>query len=56
MEPNIVFKRKLVRRRRFYSVSIPPQLAQILGDCQDVKLSASSAGILIEPAEEELKI
>jgi hypothetical protein len=49
MEPNIVFKRKLVRRKKFFSVSIPPQLGELLGDCQDVKLSISSTGILIEP-------
>ena len=48
---NPSFIRKLVRRGRFFSVSIPPQLAEVLGDCQDVTIRASlnSRGIVIEP-------
>jgi len=50
MEFNPSFKRKLVRRGKFYSVSIPRELGELLGDCQDVKLSISGNGILLEPA------
>jgi hypothetical protein len=52
---NPSFIRKLVRRGRYFSVSIPPQLAQILGDCQDVTIRAnlSRGGIVIEPLKPE---
>lgn len=54
MEFNPVFKRRLVRRKGFVTVSIPPQLAKLFGDCEDVtiRVNLSSGGLIIEPLEE----
>jgi hypothetical protein len=54
MEFNPVFKRRLVRRKGFVTVSIPPQLAKLFGECQDVTIRAnnSSCGLIIEPIED----
>lgn len=54
MEFNPVFKRRLVRRNGFITVSIPPQLAKLLGECEDVTIQANltSGGLIIEPLEE----
>jgi len=54
MEFNPVFKRRLVRRRGFVTVSIPPQLAELFGECEDVTIRAnlSSGGLVIEPLDE----
>lgn len=48
------FKRKLIKRGRYFSVSIPPQLAELLGDCQDVTIRASLTenGLFISPVED----
>jgi hypothetical protein len=54
MEFNPVFKRRLVRRKGFVTVSIPPQLAALFGECEDVTIRAnlSSGGLIIEPLNE----
>lgn len=54
MEFNPVFKRRLVRRKGFVTVSIPPQLAEMFGDCENVAIKAnlSNGGLIIEPVEE----
>jgi len=54
MEFNPVFKRRLVRRKGFVTVSIPPQLAELLGEAEEVTIRAnlSNGGLIIEPFEE----
>jgi hypothetical protein len=54
MEFNPVFKRRLVRRKGFVTVSIPPQLAAMFGDCEDVTIRANlpNGGLIIEPSDE----
>ena len=54
MEFNPVFKRRLVRRKGFVTVSIPPQLAELLGEAEEVSIRAnlSSGGLIIEPPDE----
>jgi hypothetical protein len=54
MEFNPVFKRRLVKRRGFVTVSIPPQLAELFGECVDVTIRAnlSGSGLIIEPLDE----
>jgi len=53
MEFNPSFRRKLVRRGKFFSVSIPRELGELLGDCQDVTIRAqlSSCELIIEPVD-----
>jgi hypothetical protein len=54
MELNVVFKRRLVKRRGFVTVSIPPQLAKLFGECEDVTIRANltSGGLIIESLDE----
>ena len=54
MEFNPVFKRKLVKRGKFYTVSIPRELGELLGTCENVTIRAnsSSCGLIIEPVDE----
>ena len=53
MEFNPVFKRRVVRRKGFVTVSIPPQLAALFGECEDVVIRANltSGGLIIEPLD-----
>ena len=53
MEFNPVFKRRLVRRKGFVTVSIPPQLAALFGECEDVVIRANltSGVLIIEPLD-----
>jgi len=55
MEFNPVFKRRLVRRKGFVTVSIPPQLVEMFGECEHVAIRAnlSSGGLIIEPLGEQ---
>jgi hypothetical protein len=54
MEFTPSFKRKLVKRGKFYSVSIPRELGELLGMCENVTIRAnlSSCGLIIEPVDE----
>jgi hypothetical protein len=54
MEFNPVFKRKLVKRGKFYTVSIPRELGELLGTCANVTIRANSSacGLIIEPVDE----
>ena len=54
MEFNPVFKRRLVRRKGFVTVSIPPQLAALFSECEDVTIRAnlSSGGLIIAALDE----
>jgi len=54
MEFNPVFKRKLVKRGRFFTVSIPRELGELLGTCDNVtiRVNSSACGLIIEPLPE----
>jgi hypothetical protein len=47
MDITPIFKRRLVRRDGFFSVSIPPELGKLFGKAEFVQLRAESGGIII---------